>query len=212
MKTLSIEKINLEDLEEIHNYLKNKCKDTPVYIDESRWNFAKAEKANFQIARNSKAIYIYYNIKEKQTIAKHSKPNSSVWLDSCVEFFLKINDKQYQNFEINCCGTALSAIGESRDNRVFLEVEDIVKIKTISSLDKKNLPFKLNNTDWDITIKIPYDIIKTSHDFEDKKEYFGNFYNCNESSDYPHFLTWNKVETEEPDFHRPEYFGKITLN
>jgi hypothetical protein len=25
----------------------------------------------------------------------------------------------------------------------------------------------------------------------------------------PHFVTWNPVGTTQPDYHRPEYFGKI---
>ncbi|MBT5542155.1 MAG: hypothetical protein HOK34_04920, partial [Gammaproteobacteria bacterium] len=25
----------------------------------------------------------------------------------------------------------------------------------------------------------------------------------------PHYLTWNPVETSNPDFHRPEFFGKL---
>jgi len=25
----------------------------------------------------------------------------------------------------------------------------------------------------------------------------------------PHYVTWNPVGTEQPDYHRPEYFGEL---
>ncbi len=41
------------------------------------------------------------------------------------------------------------------------------------------------------------------------KTYRGNFYKCAELSGKPHFVTWNPIRLEEPDFHRPDFFGEI---
>ncbi|MGH2565575.1 MAG: carbohydrate-binding family 9-like protein, partial [Ginsengibacter sp.] len=39
-----------------------------------------------------------------------------------------------------------------------------------------------------------------------------NFYKCGDKLPKPHFLTWNTVETEDPDFHAPEYFGSMEFS
>ncbi|MGI6239399.1 MAG: carbohydrate-binding family 9-like protein, partial [Christensenellales bacterium] len=35
-----------------------------------------------------------------------------------------------------------------------------------------------------------------------------NFYTCDESI-HPHFGVWNHVAAAQPDFHRPECFGRL---
>ena len=36
-----------------------------------------------------------------------------------------------------------------------------------------------------------------------------NFYNCADETIIPHFVTWNPIGTEKPDYHQPQYFGEI---
>jgi Carbohydrate-binding family 9 len=36
-----------------------------------------------------------------------------------------------------------------------------------------------------------------------------NFYKCGDKLAQPHFLAWNRIETPEPDFHQPAFFGDI---
>jgi hypothetical protein len=38
-----------------------------------------------------------------------------------------------------------------------------------------------------------------------------NFYKCGDELQVPHFLSWNPIGVETPDFHRPEFFGKLVL-
>ena len=38
-----------------------------------------------------------------------------------------------------------------------------------------------------------------------------NFYKCGDETEFPHFGAWKEVAVPEPDFHRPEYFGELTL-
>ena len=38
----------------------------------------------------------------------------------------------------------------------------------------------------------------------------GNFYCCDETL-HPHFGSWNPIKAPEPDFHRPECFGRLIL-
>ena len=39
----------------------------------------------------------------------------------------------------------------------------------------------------------------------------GNFYKCGDATLLPHYLSWSQIDTEQPDFHRPEFFGELLL-
>ena len=36
-----------------------------------------------------------------------------------------------------------------------------------------------------------------------------NFYKYGDILTIPHYVTWNQVGTEKPDYHQPEYFGLL---
>ena len=40
-------------------------------------------------------------------------------------------------------------------------------------------------------------------------EWKANFYKIAENSSNPHYITWSEVGIDHPDFHRPEFFGKL---
>ena len=39
----------------------------------------------------------------------------------------------------------------------------------------------------------------------------GNFYKCGDHLQKPHFLSWNPIHVDRPDFHRPEFFGELVF-
>ena len=42
-------------------------------------------------------------------------------------------------------------------------------------------------------------------------EFYANFYKCGDETETVHYGCWSPIETPEPDFHRPEYFGRIVI-
>jgi ribosomal protein S8E len=38
-----------------------------------------------------------------------------------------------------------------------------------------------------------------------------NFYKIAENNSNPHYITWNRIENHVPDFHLPNYFGRINF-
>jgi hypothetical protein len=38
-----------------------------------------------------------------------------------------------------------------------------------------------------------------------------NFYKCGDKCMHPHYLSWSPIGLPEPNFHCPEFFGKINL-
>ena len=39
----------------------------------------------------------------------------------------------------------------------------------------------------------------------------GNFYKCGNLTEQKHYLSWNAIESDTPNFHKPECFGVLKL-
>src|SRR5882762_1117564 len=69
----------------------------------------------FAIAYTADAVFLKYYVTEKSIRAINNEVNSTVWEDSCVEFFISFdNEESYYNFEFNCIGTARVGYGKSK--------------------------------------------------------------------------------------------------
>ncbi len=182
------------------------------YIDTINWKeYPYKPIAVFDIARSNTALYIRYFVKGNSLKAIHSIDNSPVHTDSCVEFFMrKENESNYLNFEFNCIGTCDGARRESRDIKSSLTQEEYASIRRYSSIDSKPFEEKQGIFSWELIVSIPFRImgIDPMHLPQKIK---GNFYKCADNTDTPHFVSWNPIQTPQPDFHRPEFFGDIYL-
>jgi hypothetical protein len=132
-----------------------------------------------------------------------------VYEDSCVECFLSFDGAGYYNFEFNARGTCLAAFGPSREDRQFLDPAVIAKIHRLPSLAG---PLPQGPTPWQLTIALPVGVFG-HHALESLagRAVRANFYKCGDGLPRPHFLTWNRVNTPEPDFHQPKFFGYARL-
>lgn len=161
---------------------------------------------HFSIAYQEDHIFLKYYVAEKDIRATYGVINDPVYRDSCVEFFISIDDDQrYYNFEFNCIGTCRAAYGANRVERDFLPKSLIETIGHQSS-------FKLNNglVNWELTLSLPKELF-CHHSLVSFKGLRGkaNFYKCGDDLPVPHFLSWNPIDTATPDFHQPLSFGEL---
>lgn len=169
-------------------------------------------KVKFRIAHTEDSILLHYKVHEASVRAKYGTDNGAVWTDSCVEFFsMPGGDRIYYNIECNCIGTLLVGAGETRgDSREHAPKEIMEQVQRWASLG--NMPFseRLEETDWELVLIIPYTVF-FKHQIQslDRKEVKANFYKCGDELKTPHFLSWNPIHTETPDFHKPEFFGEL---
>ena len=179
-------------------------------IDTVNWKeYPYVPDVRFRIAHTGDAILLNYKVNEEAVRAVAEGDNGRVWEDSCVEFFVTFDGKQYHNIECNCVGTILSAVGSERENRNLLAAEQLDKIKRKSTLSKDGLPVN-GPVEWEVSLVIPVEIFAASSvESFDGIEARGNFYKCGDLLPTPHFLSWNSIEIPMPNFHRPDYFGKI---
>jgi len=159
----------------------------------------------FSIAHNNKFIFLKYFVTEKFIRASSGNINGAVWEDSCVEFFISFDEKGYYNLECNCIGTLFIGFGKEKSGRKLLTEEMIKKIK-FHSLIKSHADHLIQ---WELTLSIPLDIF-VHHHFSSLqgKQCRMNFYKCGDALPEPHFLSWRNIESEEPNFHLPQFFGE----
>lgn len=180
------------------------------HISECNWpEWPYAPSVSFKIARSTKYLYIMYHVRGLDLRASVSEDNGPVWEDSCCEFFISDQEgKEYYNFELTCIGTLLAAKRTSRDHARLFSAEKMAGIHRYCSLDRTLREEKDMIFSWSAAIAIPFSLI--GMDGSDLPEYArANFYKCGDKTAHPHFLSWSRIETPNPDFHRPEFFGKI---
>ena len=179
-------------------------------------NWVKADhvQTSFDIQHDGSNIFLGYYVQEDYVRAVNSDFNSSVWEDSCVEFFfsLKGDEENYYNFEFNAIGTVLVAYGKKRDERNRLPASLLEQIEVRPSLGREPFGSIDESTNWDLQVKIPVNVLSFSeiNDLSGLDGY-GNFYKCGDKVKQPHFLSWKPVLTPAPDFHQTRYFGQLSF-
>lgn len=175
--------------------------------------FTYRPDVRFNIAWGDRELYIKYYVRESNVKAEKRLTNEMVCEDSCVEFFVSpADDGIYYNFEFNPIGTALLGSGHGRHDSVRADADIVSCIRRLTTMG--NEPFAEISGDirWSLTLAIPFETF-----FHHKigilkgKSFRANFYKCGDELSNPHYVTWNPVCTEKPDFHRPEYFGVLAF-
>ncbi len=173
-------------------------------------DFSYLPKVNFRIAHTEDEILLKYYVEEEHIRAVETRTNGEVYKDSCVEFFVSPDGENYYNFEFSCIGTIHLAYGPGRGNRKFVDPATVEKIQIKSTLGSEPFDKKSGNFEWEMMIRIPIEIFAYSNlkSFNNLKAR-ANFYKCGDETEVPHYVTWNPIKTENPDYHRPEFFEKI---
>ena len=163
------------------------------------------------ISADERQINIQFDVRETEIRAHHAIHNEMVCDDSCVEFFCLPYpfDPRYINIEINPVGTVHFAIGESRHNRLLLPAEHICALDVQTTVRRSSAAVH-----WTVKFTLPY--TRIAEIYEQKPIAPGsvihcNFYKCGDLLSSPHWGSWGPVRTEQPDFHRPEFFGEVAL-
>ncbi|WP_319589525.1 carbohydrate-binding family 9-like protein [uncultured Draconibacterium sp.] len=213
MKNLSVKKIIATSPVSIDEAAVLLEKNTGIeLIEVLNWGKAFPYKPGiqFRIAHTGNEIWLKFYVQEKNILAQETEINGDVYKDSTVEFFISIDGKNYYNFEFNCIGTPHVGYGPGRGNRTPILPEVLKQIDIKSSLGNEPFEEKSGDFSWEMMICIPtqcfaFDKIEKLNGLKAT----ANFYKCGDATSDPHFVSWNPVNTENPDYHRPEFFGQI---
>jgi hypothetical protein len=181
-------------------------------IETVNWeSFSYKPEVRFNIAWGDNEIYIKYYVREAHVKAEKSRTNEMVCEDSCVEFFVAPSDDGiYYNLEFNPIGTALMGWGHGRHDSVRADASVVEGIRRLTTMGDEPFTEISGDISWSLTLAIPLTTF-FNHKAESLagRSFRANFYKCGDKLSNPHFVTWNPVGTEKPDYHRPEYFGVL---
>jgi len=198
---------DLEDISASLDEIKEKFR-----IDTVNWEgYSYKPEVAFSVTYSDHEIFLKYYISESYFKAEKTESNEMVCEDSCVEFFVSPEDDGiYYNIEFNGIGTCLLGTGTARENSRRAKPEVISKIRRMTSVGKEPVGEKAGEFEWTITIAIPFKVF-FHHKVSDLKgkTFRANFYKCGDMLTVPHYVTWNPVDTENPDYHQPAHFGLL---
>lgn len=177
----------------------------PLSISENLWLPPTDIAAWAQIARDGEALRVRLTAREQAIRAEETGPLGRPCEDSCLEFFLSPmpGDTRYVNIEFNPNGCMWLGLGDGRFRTRLLPEEDWFQPK----------PFAIPDG-WGIEYRVPFDFLRTLFPgFSPAPGHVlrANCYKCGDKTDRPHYLAWNPVASDTPNFHRPRDFGEMTL-
>lgn len=158
-----------------------------------------------QFCHDAGNLYVHLRAKERDIRAEYTAPLSPVCTDSCLEFFFMPEDgDRYFNFEINPNGCLLAGFGRGRADRVFLHREDMRELFGIRTARTPD--------GWEVFYRIPLSFLRLFWPgFTFAGTLRANVYKCGDLTVREHYLSWNPVTSQAPDFHRPQDFGRMVF-
>lgn len=189
----------------------------PASLDHAPWkDFPEKPEVKFRIAWSSGLLLLKFTVREREILGSCTKDLTDVFKDSCVEIFLSPEGRDYYyNLEFNCLGSCLAQKGSGREEREILSQDVLDRIIRIPSLGRDPLHryhegLADEADSWTLMLVIPSSVfIHETIDSFAGIRMKGNLYKCGDELESPHYLCWNRIGSESPDFHRPEYFGEI---
>ncbi len=179
-------------------------------IDTVNWlKYSYKPLVSLYLGHTSSHLWCLFNVCEQHVLARNMDTNSNVWEDSCVEIFVADQDgRHYYNFEINCTGTALAARRCSREVFQLLAPEQVQSIVRLGSLPHEPIDEHGPALSWQLAVGLPFSLLGLD---TVPPVLWGNFYKCGDGTVQPHYLSWAPIGTPEPNFHQPQFFGKLIL-
>jgi hypothetical protein len=185
-------------------------------IDQFPWyDSGLKQHTDVALLYDDDALYALFICADRHIQAVETRPNGNVYLDSCVEMFAQPApdwDSGYFNFEANCCGAVHLGWGAERTDRRLAPPSVHNSICVVTSIPADQKLEAPDDDGWWLAASLPFAAIGELAGFRIAPEcgavWRANFYRCGGETD-PQFACWNCIETDRPDYHRPEHFGRL---
>lgn len=197
-------------------------------IDEFSWHETGPKpRTTGRICYDDEAIYLQFFVEDRDITASVTELNGPTFEDSSVEFFADPTpeaDSMYFNFEPNCCGQFKLAWQEAdwqergidRD-LISADLASRISVRTsvpgpTTAADDSDDTDDSDDDGWWLAAAIPFGVLSelTGREIAPTAGtvWRGNFYRSGVASDSQK-ATWNPIEKPRPDYHSPEYFGRL---
>ncbi len=163
-------------------------------------------------------LYVIFRVHDKFVKSTVTQYQGHVSGDSCVEFFFAPNANEplhYFNLEVNAGGTPLIFfITKPWTGVSKLTAAEISKIEIAHSMPSVVDPEIEEEVTWTIECRVPLEVLSAYTAVTMPRKgvtWRANFYKTASKTSNPHYYTWSPVDNPVPNFHLPEYFGKLAF-
>ncbi|HUT63162.1 MAG TPA: carbohydrate-binding family 9-like protein [Anaerolineae bacterium] len=172
-----------------------------------------------KILWDDERIYFSFTCNDKHIWAENYSPNDPVSRDDCCEAFIcpvpeGKERMDYINYEINCIGTWLVGYhAQSREKNIGrwydctgLEIGRFIKGTCNNDED--------TDEGWVLEFSIPFTHFEefgASFPPRDGQVIYVGLHRCGGKTN-AQYSQWAPSQTEKPNFHRPQDFGKVTFS
>jgi hypothetical protein len=192
----------------------------PVRIDEFPWpRPGERQPTTVRLLYDADAVYVQFRCRDRHIFSRVTDLNGPVCQDSCVEFFATVNPAagpHYFNLEVNCCGHVLLGFGPERRDRKAVSPDLARRLTVAASEPGPTREESAGDRGWWVAAAVPFAVIEKMAGTPLVRpgcgsEWRANFYRCGGKTG-PQYACWNPVVWEHPDFHRPEFFGRLRFD
>jgi len=181
------------------------------------WNQGKKEQTVAKMLWDDKFLYVGYRCEDAHIWAEHSERDSAVWRDDCVEVFTAPNPDQpdnYFNIEMNVRGAFLDQHHPDGPGKDVAEEWNSSGIRIAIAIDGTLNDDSDADRSWILEAAIPFaNFAKVAKHTPPKR---GDIWHLNLNrlggKTNPQFSQWSASRTKEPQFHAPQYFGRVVFS
>lgn len=167
-------------------------------------------EAMARIGYNDSGLMVIFKVRDRFVKSVEKEFNGPVYRDACVEFFFspgKATFSSYFDLEVNCGGTPLMWYVPAIKG---LPDADMREIRIAHSLPAVVLPEITDTVTWTVECFIPFSVLQKYRAFRKPARgdvWRGNLFKTAGNTSNPHYLTWSRVVSDNPNFHLPRFFG-----
>jgi hypothetical protein len=176
-------------------------------INTRLWCQEVAITAQAQICYSEEGLHVRLSAQEENIRAEENGPLGVPCVDSCLEFFFCPMEGDDRYLSIECNPNGCLYLGFCNTNRRIIRLlPDEVKASepVIARVDGG----------WNVTYTVPTTYVRLffpEFRLESGKILRANCFKCVDLTVQEHYFSWNPIDLVDPDFHRPDFFGKMIL-
>ncbi len=186
--------------------------ETAYPLDNAPWqaDYPYKPRVTVALSHDGGSLHLHFRVEEDTVRAVAPADNGHVWEDSCCEFFCQLDDQGYYNFECNAAGTLLIGWGPTRQGREQAPQDVLKTVAREASLGRAPFSETKAPAVWELHLQIPVTAFWHHQiDTFNGRTLRANIYKCGDRLQRPHFLSLFPINTDHPDFHRPEFFQEV---
>lgn len=174
---------------------------THFELNEYPWGGNYRPRTTAALRRTDRGFEVVMTCFEQHPRAVHTTPDSDVYQDSCMEWFLSGDlHAGYLNLECNANGALHCAFGKDRSHRTFVAQMGILR---------PTAEVRRGENFWEVRFTVMEETLAALFPRYDGSILLGNFYKCGDCTEHPHFGAYAPIALPTPNFHCPTFFVPI---